>query len=299
MKKIFVAGGVSYDSLVYLDTLPAPRPQTVFARSYREAVGSTGAGKALALAKLGFDVSFHAFIGDDREGAEIRRSLSEAGVRAFLDVDPKGTERHVNLMDPGGNRISIFAHTSTFEPPLDLSLLEPLVAEADVVVLNIINYCRLLIPLVKKHGKKLWTDIHDWDGVSDYHRDFVRSADAVFMSSDALGDYQLLMFDLLQQGKDFAVATHGSRGSTLLAQGGRFVTTPAVDAGHVRDVNGAGDSFFAGFLWAYLSGRPLHECAQFASVSGAICVTSEQLVADRLSPELLVSEWKRHFREGP
>lgn len=296
MKKVLVAGGVSLDSLVGLETLPEPRAQTVFARSFRQAVGSTGAGKALALSKLGLDVTFHAFIGEDAAGEEIRRVFSGTNVRTVFEIDPKGTERHINLMDGSGNRISIFVHTSTFEPSLDLSRLEPLVAGSDLVVLNIINYCRRLIPLVKKHGRPLWTDIHDWDGENPYHRDFVNAADAVFMSSDSLPDYQLSLLDLVGQGKDVAVATHGARGSTLLDRTGHFTFTPAVTLGELRDINGAGDNFFAGFLWAYLEGRPMAECAEIASVAGGLCVTSQELVSEELSPETLERARRAHFR---
>ncbi len=295
MKKIFVAGGVSYDALVRLSVLPDPRPHTVFSKGFREAVGSTGTGKALALKKLGMDVSFHAFLGNDRYGDEVRAVFARAGVETHFEVDPSGTERHVNLMDENGRRISIFATYATFEPELDLDRIEPLIAGADLVVLNIINYCRRLIPIAKKHGKPIWTDLHDWDGENGYHKDFARAADAVFLSSDSLRDFQFLMFDLIRQGKQFVVATHGGEGSTLLDRSDRFTTTRAIDAGAVRDINGAGDNFFAGFLWAHAQGRPLAECAEIASVAGGLCVTSDEIAPEDLSPERLEEEWRKHF----
>src|SRR5947209_3336464 len=106
---VLVVGGVSYNLMLYLAELPGPGPQTIFARRHHETVGSTGAGKALNLVKLGMDVILHGVIGDDEQGAAIIRYLHAANVPFVHDHDPRGTQRHVNLMDLSGARISIFA----------------------------------------------------------------------------------------------------------------------------------------------------------------------------------------------
>jgi hypothetical protein len=46
MKRILVLGGVSYNTMIYLDSLPSARPQTIFSQGLHETVGSTGAGNA-------------------------------------------------------------------------------------------------------------------------------------------------------------------------------------------------------------------------------------------------------------
>lgn len=56
MPHALVIGGVSFNTMVYLDTFPQPLPQTIFSTGFHETVGSTGAGKALNLRKLGFFV---------------------------------------------------------------------------------------------------------------------------------------------------------------------------------------------------------------------------------------------------
>jgi len=52
-----VVGGVSYNTMNYLDEIPHPHPQTVFAGHVHQTVGSTAAGKTLDLSRLGFDVT--------------------------------------------------------------------------------------------------------------------------------------------------------------------------------------------------------------------------------------------------
>lgn len=295
MPRALIIGGVTFDTLIRLDRFPEPRSQTVFSQGYHETLGSTGAGKALNLRKLGFDVTLHALVGADTFGQHIEERLRQEGIDFVRDIDPLGTERHVNLMDSEGGRISIYMAHATFEPQLDLGRLEALIPSHDYVALNIINYARRLIPAVKRAGKELWCDLHDYDGHNPYHGDFVQAADCVFMSSDALREPRPFMEHLVRQGKKLVVCTHGRHGSTALSSDGRWLETPIVPGYTVRDTNGAGDAFFAGFLFGHSRGYPLEQCLRLASIVGALCVTSEELAAPDLSPERLEAEYRRHF----
>jgi acarbose 7IV-phosphotransferase len=292
MPTVFIAGGVSYDSVIQLEHLPPPIPATVFSRSFHESVGSTGAGKALALHKLGFEATLHALIGDDEAGAKIRARFAREGLAFLPEIDPRGTERHINLMDQEGGRISIYAQTATFEPRIDLNPLEHRIAASDYVVLNIINYCRWLIPLAQ--SKPIWTDIHNYDGQSSYHQDFIDAADYLFVSSDSLPDYRAFMQTMIDRGKKLVVCTHGKQGSTALDAAGTWVETPALTFPLV-DANGAGDSFFSGFLYGFSQDYPLERCLQLGAISGGLCVTTPELVYPELSAELLEREYTRLY----
>lgn len=63
-----IIGGVSWDSVIRVSELPGSQPQTVFAKAAWESVGSTGAGKALNLRRLGWATTLHAQLGDDDAG---------------------------------------------------------------------------------------------------------------------------------------------------------------------------------------------------------------------------------------
>ncbi|WP_408613892.1 PfkB family carbohydrate kinase [Hymenobacter yonginensis] len=61
----------------------------------------------MALTKLGLPTTLYSAVGDDAYGRHIVADLQALGVRAHYVVDPAGTERHINLMDSHGQRISL------------------------------------------------------------------------------------------------------------------------------------------------------------------------------------------------
>jgi sugar/nucleoside kinase (ribokinase family) len=72
----------------------------------------------------------------------------------------------------------------------------------------------------------------------------------------------------LENGRTLTVAKLGSRGA-MLRGGGVLATQPAFPVTPV-DTTGAGDSFNAGFLHAWLARRPLAEALAFGAACGAL-----------------------------
>ncbi|HEY7159850.1 MAG TPA: carbohydrate kinase family protein, partial [Acidobacteriota bacterium] len=280
---------------VYLSNFPEPRPQTIFANDFHETIGETAAGKALNLAKLDFEVTLHSLIGNDESGWKIKNILQKQGVHFLHDLDPKGTERDINLMDSNGGRISIFLPTTTYEPKVDNDRIEKAISENDFIVLNISNYCRYLIPLIRKHQKEIWCDIHDYNRNNAYHQDFIEAADYLFMSSDQMTDYRGFLEELIRKGKKLAVCTHGAKGSTALTSDSQWFETPIINDYPRVDSNGAGDAFFAGFLYAYSRGYGVKESLQMATVVSGLCITSRELAFADLSPKLAEAEFQKHY----
>lgn len=287
MDKVFIIGGTTYDHIVHLPTLPPAVPHTIHQAVFHEATGSTGSGKALAFKKLGVESSLYSLLGDDVYGRQIIQHLKDEGVAFYYDFDPAGTERHINLMDAEGGRISIFVTQSSEKPPMNLHLIEDQILQSDLLVLNIIAYCKVLAPMAKASGKPVWTDLHDYTDHNPYHEPFIEASDVIFLSSDNLPDYRRTMQELMNRGKQLVVCTHGKNGSTALTSAGEWIEQQAYNLVPMVDANGAGDNFFAGFLWAFLQKKPFGECMKYGSVCGALCVGSKQLVHEELSVEKL------------
>lgn len=296
MERILVLGAVSYNTLIYLDQFPRPEPHTVFARRWYETLGGTGAGKALNLAKLGFPVLLHALIGADDPGQKVQEYLRREPLLEFHPgLDPQGTPRHTNLMDASGRRISIHVVPGTLEPDLELLAVEEKIAGCSCVVMSIVNYCRRMIPLVKKHHKPLWIDIHDYDGENPYHQEFIEAADYLQLSSDSLPDFRQFMWKMIEKGKKMVICTHGKEGSTGLTAEEGWREVPILSNYRYVDSNGAGDAFFAGSFYGFLNGRSLLECLRLGTISSGLCITSTELYFPGLSPAMLEEEYRRNY----
>lgn len=294
MQRVFVIGGTTFDHIIYLPEFPEPIPQTIHEAKFNEATGSTGAGKALCLKKLDVPGALYSVLGNDLYGKQIIEHLKKEKIGLIYDIDKKGTERHFNIMDELGNRISVFVTQSSENPQISMSLVEKEIRESDLIVLNIISYCKEFVPVLKKYDKPVWTDLHDYDEGNPYHQPFIEVSDYIFLSSDNLTNYKKTMQNLMAKGKKLVVCSHGKNGATALTEQGEWIEESALSF-QIVDANGAGDSFFSGFLWAFLQEKTIRECMRYGTICGGLCVTSSQLVFEGLTPEYLEDIYRKHY----
>lgn len=286
LPSVLVLGGTTFDHIVYLNELPAGIPTTIHQCRIQETTGSTGTGKAVALHQLGVPVHLVSACGHDTWGKQIEAYLQSTGLSFHLLEDPQGTERHINLMDPEGKRISIFITNSSDNIALPEDNLQQQLKQYDIIVLNIISYCRPWAAEVAQCGKPVWTDLHDYDGSSTYHNPFIEAAHYIHLSSDNLSDHRTCMEKFLEMGKKLVLCTHGKAGASLLSKETGWIEVPA-EVVPVVDTNGAGDNFFAGFLYGWLKGMDLHTCMKFGTRAAATCVQSSHIVSPALDARLL------------
>lgn len=296
MKKVLVLGGVSFDSIIYMDKLPEPRGQTISSNSYNEVVGGTGAGKSFNLAALGFNTTFHAYIGDDLYGKYIKDSFDNTNVNTIFDYDLAGTQRHTNLMDNNGSRISIYTNDSSFEPQIDFEKLKMHINTNNHIVLNIINYCRYLIPYIKESKKDIWCDIHDYDDKDEYHKDFIQAADYIFLSSDEMPNYKDFMEQLIDNGKKLVICTHGKNGAEVIDINKTWYSIPIIEKYKLIDSNGAGDSFMSGYMYGHSKSYSIEKCLKMATIVAGLSIESDLLYNKKLNPEFLEEEYYKIFK---
>ncbi|NBE94709.1 carbohydrate kinase family protein [Nonomuraea sp. KC401] len=268
-RDLLVLGGAGVDTTVYVPGLPLPYRDTYLVPPVVDRIGNTGAGVTLGCHALGLAVAFADLIGDDPQGALVRRALD--AVECRWGRAEAGTRRSVLLVGPDGRRTSL--HDAKVTPG------ERLARElyADIrprhVHVSIMDFCRHA--LGDFGDVPISTDLHDWDGASDYHKDFAYRADLVFLSETALPDPAAAMRDLIARGRArTVVCTRGARGCLVLTRGSGVRAFPAAPpSGPVADSNGAGDAFVSGFLYGTVNGRPLEECVRLGAIAGAHACT--------------------------
>ena len=296
MESIFIIGGASYNSVITLDEFPKAIPQTIHHCHFNETIDNTGAGKALTLSKLGFKTTFHSLLGEDSFGEKVSSFLQEPNLNFIKDIDHKGTERHLNIMNGLGERISIFMNPSSDKPEIDYSKFIEEVKNASYIIVNISNYCRNILPICKQLNKEIWTDLHDYDGKNEYHQDFIEAADYIFLSSDNLPNYKPFMLEQIKNGKKMVVCTHGKAGATAYTIDGEWIEVPIIDSYAMVNANGAGDSFFSGFMYGFSKGYNTLKCMRFGTITSGLCIASEMIIYSKLNTTLVENEYLQYYK---
>jgi sugar/nucleoside kinase (ribokinase family) len=279
-------GAASWNTMIRVDAFPDPVPGGIFPLGWHETVGSSGAGKAMNLGRLGVDVTLHCLLGSDEAGDRVRAALETAGVTVDAVDDPTGTARHVNLMDPDGRRMSFMLHTGDRTARFDPDHIEALVGPADEVLVAIADQARDVLPIARRLGRRTWTDLHGTDGEREWERAFW-TADRVFFSGERLADPRPFMRRLHETGRELVVCTVGSDGAIALTADGRWLEIPAESVEMVVDTNGAGDAFLAGTVYGELLGLPIERSLRIGARVAALAIQSPDLAPAAIAPDAL------------
>ena len=286
--RVAAFGAASWNTMIRVEAFPAPEPASIFPPTWHETIGSSGAGMAMNLGRLGVDVTLHALLGDDDHGARIRAGLEAAGVAVSAVRDATGSGRHVNLMDPAGRRISFLLHLGDRAARFDGPDVEALIAWADEVLVAITDAARPVLEIARRHGKRTWTDLHATDGERAWEHDFW-TADRVFFSAERLADPRPFMDRLRAAGRELVVCTRAEHGALALTADGRWLEIPPAPVERIVDTNGAGDAFLAGVVVGELHGLPIERSLAIAARVAAAAVQSADLAPARVDAEALLT----------
>ncbi|MEV4410671.1 PfkB family carbohydrate kinase [Catellatospora sp. NPDC049609] len=290
---VLVLGGAGVDTIVDVPQLPLPYADSYPVPAITTRAGHTGDNVTLGLHALGLRTHLLDVLGEDPEGALVRDLHHRSGSRFTALATAAGTKRAVNLVGPDGRRLSLYDVSRGGEHDrFPEALLAELADGCRHVHVCITHPGAYALEQLAGLGTTVSTDLHDWDGHNPYHAQFAAAADVVFLSATALADPEAVMRGVLGLGRAHTVvATDGARGGYLLtrADGGvrRFaaVTPPRP----VRDSNGAGDAFAAGFLFGLLDGRDPDECARLGAIAGAHACTVAATEVDPIDRDALLA----------
>ena len=281
-KRVLVVGEINVD-LVFTGCRAEPAAgREVLADGFAMVPGSSSMICALGLARLGTPVRFHGKLGDDAWGAFCLDALRGAGIDV-ASLRPDATLRTgitASLSSASDRALVTFpgAIAALRADEVDDALL----AGADH--LHVSSYylqrslrpgCRALFARARAAGLSTSLD-PGFDPEQLWNSDLLdvlREVD-VFLPNEtellaitgcARADEALAALD---NGRTLTVVKRGRQGCSAL-DAGQWLEVPAF-AVEAVDSTGAGDSFDAGFLHAWLDGRPLRECMRWGSACGSL-----------------------------
>jgi len=277
---ILVAGEINAD-LVLREVSPFPAlGQEVLVSESDLVLGSASAICASGIARLGNRVVFCGKVGDDLFGRFCLEEMSRSGIElGHVIVDKQATTGITVSISSGPERalvtclgaIAEFAAEDVPDAAFD--------GASHLHVAGYFLQTRLrpgLPELFRRaHRRGLTTSLdsgHDpeggWRGGLD---DALKEAELFFPNQEeirAISGREGLEDALRSFGPARVVAKLGPSGAAILDEG-KMVRVPAPDV-DVVDTTGAGDSFDAGFLHAWLRKKPLVECLRYGVAAGSL-----------------------------
>lgn len=260
--------------------------ETILGRSFVLGPGGKGSNQAVAVARLGADVSFITRLGEDAFGEMALATWREAGVTPVVRRMPESYTgaAYIFIEDASGdNAIIISPGAGATIAPGDLDAQAELIAAADVFVtqleqpleaavrgLQIARSAGVTTLLNPAPGRELADDVI---ALCDYLTPNETEAEALTGVAVADLDGARDAADaLLRRGAGGAVITLGARGA-LLHTADRSDLVPSVTAGAVVETTGAGDAFNGGFSTALARGADPADAVRYGCAVAGISVT--------------------------
>jgi sugar/nucleoside kinase (ribokinase family) len=282
LKRVLFAGEINVD-LVLQGYHEFPKPgKEVLVDDFSMVLGSASAICAMGLARLGDPVSFLGKVGDDPWGRFCVDAMRERGIdvsRVRVESALK-TGVTVAITSPSDRALVSFLGSTGALQGADVP--GPLLHSFEHLHVSSYFMQERLRPAVRglfaeAHRLGLTTSLDPgFDPSQAWGRDLLSTleeADLFFPNEVELGalsgtDDPEEGLRRLQNGRTRIVAKLGARGAMAL-EDGRVVQVPACPV-EPLDTTGAGDSFNAGFLHAWLLGESLVYCLRLGAACGAL-----------------------------
>ncbi|MCR2805136.1 ribokinase [Paenibacillus soyae] len=285
---IAVIGSLNMDIVVKASKFPAAG-ETIQGDEIHFVPGGKGANQAVALARLGADVSMVGAIGFDSFGRTLLASLADSGVNneyvKMAEQAPTGTASIT--LTPEDNSIVIVSGANAELRAADIKRAEAAIEAADAVLLQLevpLETVEYAAELAEKHGKLVILNPAPARKLPDsllrrvhyMTPNLTELAVLTGVDPGTDGDGRALeeaMDALLALGPDFVVTTLGAEGAAWKVKAGGSLARQPAHRMKVADTTGAGDAFNAGLAYGLCEGRGISEAAAFAAQVSALAVT--------------------------
>ena len=283
--RVLVVGEINIDLICQgYHAFPTPGRE-VLVDDFRMVLGSASAICAMGLARLGTPVAFFGKVGDDPAGHFCLDAMRSRGIDLGAVVVDSRLKTGVTVAITSAADRALVSFLGSIASLSEAEVPRALFSRADHVHVSSYYLQEALRPGVARlfrdaKAAGLTTSLDPgFDPSERWGPDLaetLRSVDVFFPNEVELRGLSGLddpeeAVRRLENGSSGVrvVAKLGARGAMALDGGGRPLHVPAPRV-EVTDTTGAGDSFDAGFLHAWLGGSELDECLRLGAACGAL-----------------------------
>lgn len=257
----------------------------IIAKDCSIVMGSSTAICACGISKLGLKTGFVGKLGKDNFGETVLKCLKDYGVSLEHIQMDENIKTGITVSLSTNKDRALVTYLGSIDTlsleDIDLDLLRE-TRHIHIGSYFLQNRLKQGIPELFAYAKGLgmttsldsgWDDTQNWDfGITNAlkHTDifFPNEAEAMHITNRSSAEEAL---DVLSEYCRMVVVKCGPKGA-FTKKGGVVVKRPAFDVKPV-DTTGAGDSFNAGFIYAYLKEKEVDKCLDYGNACGSISVT--------------------------
>lgn len=282
--KITVIGSSNTDLVATVPKLPLPG-ETVMGKEFIVTSGGKGANQAVAIARIGGDVTFIAKVGTDDYGEQALRNFKKDGINTSFVFQDDNTPSGVALIfvdENGENMLVPVPGANGRLLPVDIEKARIAIESADIMVLQLevplqtVEYAITIayekgIPIVLNPapGRKLESQLIEKVNYITPNETEAETLTGIKVVDDSSA--KKAGMELLKLGTKTVIITLGKKGSMLIdANHSELIPAFVVDA---VDATAAGDAFTGGFAYAVACGKDIREAIKFGNAVAGITVT--------------------------
>ena len=282
MSKIVIIGSSNVDLTVRTSHIPS-KGETIFGAAPQTAFGGKGANQAVAVSRLGGDVSFITKIGTDSYGNMMAENLVKEGMSAdsvIRDSETPSGVAWICVDDNGDNSIIVMPGANCTMTKEDIVPFLPLIKEADYLLMQLetpLEVVEHVASIAYENGVKVVLNPAPAQPLSDdlLSKTYLLTPNEkecrLLCGENASEDVRTNAEFLLAKGVKNIIVTLGEKGSLLCNASGQ-AEVPAVKVNAV-DTVAAGDTYNGALVVALSEGKTLTEAMAFATKASAIAVT--------------------------
>ncbi|HML06100.1 MAG TPA: carbohydrate kinase family protein [Methanobacterium sp.] len=297
---LLAIGHTAFDSIVLVKNFPAPNSSTLI-KQIKNFDGGAAANVAMVGATLGLNTALVSAVGSKFKDSDYHTKLVEMGIDTenMIIIENEKSPMAWVFTDSNNDQISYFywgsaAYFKTSKAP------EKAIKKANAIHLATGD------PNFNGRSGKLasaYEKIISFDPGQDLHmyspeelKDVISVSNILFGNhyeiDRILNILNVNIKELKEIGPEIVVKTYGKEGSVIYAD--KKIKIDAVLRDPV-DPTGAGDSYRAAFLNAYLKGENLDYCGKFASAVASFVVEAEGCQTNIPSYEMAIVRMKEKW----
>lgn len=285
MKRICVIGSLNMDLVVKVETMPKGG-QTLIGSNFKEVPGGKGANQAVAMARLGANVSMIGKVGDDSFGQTMINALKNDNVDTrYINIEKGPTGVALITVDKNAENSIVVAPGANYK--VDKSYIDKnldAIKNSDIVVVQLetpLETIKYVLKRAKEFNK--YTILNPAPAVK-LEDELIENVDLLTPNETELEIISGIEINseedilkaakiMIEKGVKELIVTLGSKGSLYInKEKSMFKKAYKVEA---VDTTAAGDSYTGALSVAFANDKHVEEAMDFASKVGALSVMKE------------------------